>query len=288
MKLQSAAIRYVEQRTKSGRFRGQTPRVIERCLLQFCAHVGDIDVSRLRERHVRSYLEDQHGKVLESTICAKYSHLAGFCRWLVRFGHLESDPCLHIDPPKKPESIPRAMSPEETEKLFANLPDIRAELVCSLIFQSALRIGEVASLEVGWVDFTNWQTKVRGKGDKERVVPIFAETQSVLLAYLQRFPARSGLLIRSYTYPTRGLGAHHLSRLVAKWMYEAGIKRHAWDGVSAHAGRHTAATDTYEQSKDIRAVQQFLGHASLNTTQMYLKGSVAAIRAAGEGRKYRR
>lgn len=288
MRVQSAVFRYVEARTKAGRWRGRSPVHIEYALIAFADSVGDLDTSRLTKRHVVRWLEDQHAKVGPVTLYWKFSQLRSFCHWLQDEKLLGHDPFRTLEPPKRPASLPRSLSPEQAEKLFANLPDTRAELICSLIFQSALRVSEVASLEVGRIDFTNWEVTIFGKGEKQRTVPIFAETQPLVLAYLSEFPARSGPLIRSYQHPNRGITGKRISVLVAQWMYDAGIKAHAGDGVSAHAGRHTAASHTYEQSKDIKAVQEFLGHSSLSTTQIYVRGSAAAIRAAGEGRKYRR
>jgi site-specific recombinase XerD len=288
MKIQSAIERYVDQRTRAGRFRGRTPRTVGYILWQFVDHVGEIDTAQLTKRHIEGWVSSQHSRVRESTIYSRFSTLRAFCNWLRREELLRSDPFRDLDPPKKPEALPRSLTVEQVEKLFANLPDARAEVICSLIFQSALRVAEVASLEVGRIDLRDWTAKVWGKGTKERIVPIFEETQPLLLAYLAQFPARSGPLVRSYLRPAQGVTPTHITKLVSDWMYQAGIKAHAFDGVSAHAGRHTAATDTYERSKDIRAVQQFLGHSSLDVTQKYVKGSAAAIRAAGEGRKYRR
>lgn len=287
MRMQAAVVRYVDQRTKAGRFRGTSARHIGGALLQFSDFTGELDTSKLTKRHVRQWLESEHERVGPSTYHWKFTQLRLFCAWLRREGQMRSDPFRDLEPPKKPNNLPRSLTPEQCEKLFRNLPDLRAELVCSLIFQSALRVSEVASLEVGRIDFTSWVATITGKGEKDRVVPIFEETQPVLLAYLAQFPARSGPLIRNLARPTKGITGHHITRMVSDWMYAAGIKQHANDGVSAHAGRHTAATDTYDRSKDIRAVQEFLGHSSLSTTQIYVRGSVQNIRAAGQGRRYK-
>lgn len=288
MRVQSAVFRYIDARRKAGRWHGTSHVNIGYALSDFADSVGELETAKLTKRHVRAWLEDQHDKVGATTLYWKFSQLRSFCRWLQDEKLLSHDPFRTLEPPKRPANLPRSLSPEQAEKLFANLPDLRAELICSLIFQSALRVSEVASVEIGRIDFTNWEVTVRGKGEKERTIPIFAETQPILLAYLSEFPARSGPLIRSYQFPTRGIKGPRISTLVSQWMYEAGIKDHANDGVSAHAGRHTAASHTYERSKDIKAVQEFLGHSSLSTTQIYVRGSAAAIRLAGEGRKYRR
>ena len=287
MKVQAAVFRYVDQRTKAGRFRGQTPRSVTYPLSRFAECCGEIEVSQLTKVHIRRWLEEEYARVGPSTLYQRFTMCAAFTKWLQAEGLLKTDPFYGLEPPKKPDALPRSLSQEQCEKLFANLPDLRAELICSLIFQSALRIAEVSRLEVGWIDFKDWTARVFGKGQKERVVPIFEETQPILSRYMIEFPARSGPLIRSYQHPQRGITPDRIGFLVSQWMYECGIKERPYDGVSAHAGRHTAATDTYEQSKDIRAVQQFLGHSSLQTTQRYVQSSAENIRLAGSGRKYR-
>lgn len=106
-------------------------------------------------------------------------------------------------------------------------------------------------------------------------------------AYLDRFPASFGPLVRSYRDPSKSLGADTLSGMVAEWMRAAGVKRRSRDGVSAHCFRHTAASDVLDNCNDLRVVQQMLGHQHLTTTAIYLRrASMGKMREAMAGRRY--
>ena len=285
MKVEKAALRYVDSRTKQGRFRGRTPVGQTSTLLDFAEFVGDIDTSALTRDHVQRWVESQ--KVALSTLSTYFSTVRAFCLWLVIEGHVKSDPCRAIDPPKKPSGVPRRLRREQVEKLFANLPDARAELICSLMVQEGLRCAEVAALQLAHIDFEEGVLIVSGKGQKQRLVPISEETLRSLRKYLAERPATTGPLIRSVFKTRQGVTAQHVSKMVGDWMTAAGIKSHAYDGTAAHALRHTAASDMVRGGANVRAVQVFLGHSSLAVTERYLGWDVADLRKAAGGRSYR-
>lgn len=286
MNLQSATLRYVEARTKQGRFRGRTPFGQTSTLLEFAEVVGEsIDVAKLTRTHVLKWLEGQ--KVALSTLSTKFSQVRAFCHWLLIEGYVASDPCRSIDPPKKPQGVPRRLQAEQVEKLFANLPDARAELICTLMIQEGLRCAEVAALEIAHVDFEEGVMVVSGKGQKQRLVPVSEETMRSIRKYLAAFPATTGPLLRSTVDTYKGISAGYVSRMVGRWMQDAGIKAHRYDGTAAHALRHTAATDMIKAGANVRAVQVILGHSSLATTSRYLGWDISDLRKAAGGRTYR-
>lgn len=94
-------------------------------------------------------------------------------------------------------------------------------------------------------------------------------------------------MIRSYQHPSSGVAAPYVSRLVRRWMYAAGVKQRAGDGISGHALRHTAATDVLRATNgNVRVVQMMLGHQSLASTQRYLRTYPEELRTAMAGRSY--
>jgi integrase-like protein len=127
---------------------------------------------------------------------------------------------------------------------------------------------------------------VNGKGGHQRVLPVSDETWDAVLAYLREHPTTAGPLIRSYLNPHRGVNPAYISTLVGRWMSDAGVKQRSRDGRSAHALRHTAATDMLRAGAHLRDVQQALGHASLSTTQKYLPWVVGSLKEAMSGRTY--
>jgi len=171
---------------------------------------------------------------------------------------------------------------DQVEALLAQAVDNRERLMILLGCQEGLRVGEIASLQIGDIDFMDRSMTVIGKGDKERALPITDEAWSALLAYLAECPAHAGPLIRSQRRPTRGISAQYISETIRATMVRAGVP------ATAHALRHTMATDMLTGGADLVLIQQALGHASLSTTQIYLGRSVKDLRKAMAGRRYQR
>lgn len=141
---------------------------------------------------------------------------------------------------------------------------------------------------MGDIDFIGGAIQVRGKGGRgqvTRIVPLTQQTRDAIVAYLDEHPVRSGPLIRNYRNG-RAMTKEHIGRLISRIMYDAGIKAGPYDGRSSHANRHTAAVDVLEESGDLQAVQQMLGHQSLSTTGVYLRSRVGPLRDAMGGRAY--
>ena len=181
--------------------------------------------------------------------------------------------------PRQPDRLPRALDADQVAHVLSACPDARAVAVVWLCVGLGLRCCEVARARV-----EDWHRRdnillVHGKGDRERELPVTAEVAAALDDYLAEWPATVGPLVRSYAQPWRPLGADTVSIYVGRWMRAAGVKRAAWDGVSAHALRHTAASDVLDVCGDLRAVREMLGHRHLATTSIYLRH--AGCRSSG-------
>lgn len=248
--------------------------------------VGHLDVGQVRRHHIERWLEQAGNSAAYKRgllVAAKQ-----FFAWCVAEGLITKSPCAEVRPPRLPRYAPRSLTRDEVAAVLAACPDARARLTILLMVQEGMRRGEVVRLEVGDFDPHGRSFAIRGKGGRgavTRYVPVSDETVQAIDAYLAEHPARSGPLLRSY--PTgRALTPAWASRTVSEAMQAAGVKRYAYDGRSAHALRHTAALHVLEQSHDLRAVQQMLGHTSLGTTGWYLRGDVRGIRKAMAGRRY--
>ena len=191
---------------------------------------------------------------------AYLSTVRTFCRWAVAEGLLGADPTRGLAV-REPRSVPRALSAPEMGRLRAVLPDLRARLVVALMAREGLRCAEVSGLGVADWDRAAGSLRVHGKGGHVRVLPLAGDVEMLLAGWVGE--RRSGPLV--------GLKPATLSTLVAGWMAAAGIKGGRYDGISAHALRHTAASDFYDRTRDIRAAQRLLGHANLGTTDRYLR-----------------
>ena len=157
-----------------------------------------------------------------------------------------------------------------------------------LMVHCGLRCGEIAGLQYDDVDLQTQVLVVTGKGGHQRALPVPDEAMQLLQVYLAGSPARGGQCVfRQHHLEGVGLKPSSVSVELGNLMRSSGVKRAAYDGVSAHALRRTCASDMLDQGANIRHVQQVLGHASIATTQLYLRAAEAhELRAVVEGRSY--
>lgn len=286
--LSQHAVAYVRERSQRGEFTKGTKRQAECVLLGFARSVGDPPASEMTGEHVNVWLASV-ADLARSTVRNRLSMIRRFCVWLVASGVVAANPCDGAPRIRQPRSVPRALPTPAVGDLFDALPDARAEVICSLMVQEGLRCLEVARLEVGDIDIDAGVLVVVGKGGHQRMLPVSDETAYAVRRYLLELPATAGPLVRSYAHPTQGLAPHYVSDLVRGWLREAGVKQRALDGVGAHSLRHTAATDVLRANGgNVVLVQQMLGHASLATTQVYLRTYPDDLRRAMNGRSYKR
>lgn len=218
---------------------------------------------------------------------AQHSTVKTFCTWLVRRGHLASNPVLEVPSPRQPRSVPRALESDAVSALLNVCPDLRAKAIVWLMVGMGLRCCEVSRLRLERWDRRAEVMVVRGKGSNERALPVPVEVTEALSAYLTEYPIFTGAVIRSYRQPLQALSADALSGMVSEWMRAADVKGLARDGVSAHALRATAASDVLDICGDLRVVQEMLGHQSLATTSIYLRrAGLRQMRPAMAGRRY--
>lgn len=227
--------------------------------------------------------------------------LRGFCRWLVIEGLLVSDPTLQLGNPAIPAGAPvaflrselaaivRTASEEDSDARFPWPSRDRA--LVAVLAGAGLRAAEVCGLTVLDVMREERPTilRVTGKGSKKRHVPVAAEVTRTIDEYLRERRIRIGpfedtdaLFLR---YNGRPLTLGTLNYLVCRWVKRAGV--HKPEGAAAHAFRHTYAKGLVTSGVPLSAVQALLGHASLNTTQVYLRMTGIELRHASEAAEVR-
>lgn len=277
--LGTMTLQYVDERRRRKELRPGSVSTTRYALGTFVRVAGwDLPVKRIRPSHIEKWME--RGDHSPATLRNQLSIVRSFCRWLVKRGHIKADPTLDVASPRQPRYLPRGLQLPKVAAAFAAAPDTRAALILSLMVQEGLRCCEVAELQHGDIDLAERLVLIRGKGGHERVLPVTAETWRAINAYLTEHPSKVGPLIRSFSRPGRGIGAQHISVLVSEWMHEADV------AATAHALRHTAATDMLRAGAHVRDVQHALGHQSLATTQKYLPWIVGDLREAMDGRRY--
>lgn len=247
-----------------------------------------------RREDVRDFLGQLFAEQMDGrSVARKLSALRHFYRYLLLDGHIAHDPTLNIDSPRQWKVLPKALSSKEIETLLQPPPgprsgkyhealQLRDHAMLEVLYAGALRVSEVVSLQLEDVKLELGYALVRGKGDKERMVPLGKSAQEAISRYLdhgrpvlvsgqrgpQLFVARGGKrLTRQRVWQMVGAASQASSR-------------HA----SPHMLRHSCATHMVERGADLRTVQSILGHADISTTQVYTH--VALDHLKGEYRKH--
>lgn len=283
-----AARRYLVARVRQGDISAYTASCHRRALEVLAEVHGNRPIGAIGKRTVRRWLAARPD-LKPSTRRTQWSQISTFLDSLVDAGKLRSNPCHSMKAPRRPRTVPRAIDGDAVAALLAYAPDARARAVVWLMVGLGLRCVEVSRLNIEDWSRRDELLRVRGKFNHEREVPVTAEAAAALLAYLAEHPATVGPLVRSYRQPHRALRPCSLSHMLTAWLAAAGVKVAAHDGISAHCLRHTAASDVLDNSGDLRAVQQMLGHMHLSSTSVYLRRrDIPAVRSAMAGRSYDR
>ncbi|MBR6027342.1 MAG: tyrosine-type recombinase/integrase [Neisseriaceae bacterium] len=207
------------------------------------------------------------------TLSRKLSAWRSFNTWLIEHDYLDYDPMIGLKAPKIPANLPKAIeaeelcnlldTPEEQDTFYTR----RDHAVFELLYGSGLRISELVNLNLEDMDLTNGWVVVLGKGNKERRVPLGRKSIEAIRNYLDLRPIKDGenaVFVNCY-------GSRISSRRLAQNL-DAWAKRHLYNRhLSPHMLRHSFAGHLLQNSRDLRAVQELLGHSRLSTTQIYTK-----------------
>ncbi|MFE7198456.1 site-specific tyrosine recombinase XerD [Microbacterium oxydans] len=211
------------------------------------------------------------------------SSVRGWHRFLAREGIEADDPSGRLRPPKAPRRLPKALTIEQVERLLAApSPEdplgIRDRALLELLYATGARVSEAIDLDVD--DLAHGEVlRLRGKGSKERIVPLGSYARTAVDAYLTR--VRPGLAAKGRASARLFLGARGapLSRQSAWLVIRAAAERaEITVDISPHTLRHSFATHLLQGGADVRVVQELLGHSSVATTQIYTHVSVDALR----------
>jgi integrase/recombinase XerD len=189
-----------------------------------------------------------------------------------------------IQIPKKTKSLPKALSEQEVYDLLhakddetQDLTHIRNRLMLTILYFTGLRVSELCTLELNQIDFDNHTIRIRGKGDKDRIVLYEKNTSDLLQEYLDK----RGTIIEYLFVNNKGkpLTTRYVELMIKEYAVCAGISKR----VTPHMLRHSFATHLLKNGVDIRGIQQLLGHSSLSTTQIYTSMDMGTIRHCYNG-----
>lgn len=255
---------------------------------------------------VRAFIEGMHKRgVSRASVARRLSSLRAFGRWLVREGHIESDPAALVGAPKVEQKLPTHLEMGELVRMIEAADTStplgrRDRAILELFYASGLRLSELVALDLEDVNLSGRVARVEGKGGKERIVPFNNSTAKAIKAYLgdragiveavvtardardARAKAAAAKKARGkkpappsprrrvadplfLNYQGTRLSTRGVDRIVRKYAREAATRL----GVSPHALRHSFATHLLQAGADLRAIQELLGHSRLSTTQRY-------------------
>lgn len=214
-----------------------------------------------------------------STIARKVAAVKSFFRFLVADGVLQDTPTTAVNSPPVDKHLPHPLSPEEMSRLLAEPAKsntskaLRDKALLELMYATGMRASEVIGLEVNTVDLEAGTVRCLGKGNKERILPLYERARVSLKTYLEsnrtkllRGRDETALFINRKGQPLTRQG---LWLIVKKYAADAGIERR----VTPHTLRHSFATHMLDGGAGLREVQQLLGHANISSTQVYTEVS---------------
>ena len=277
------------------------------------------ELKQLTHHVIREFVGHLHEQGMEkSSIARKLAALRSFFKYCVREGKLNENPARLVPTPKLPKRIPAVLSAEEMNGFLNQLAcgeesgtagsgkkNRRAKIstaprtgsridedslllprdraILELLYAAGLRVSELTGLNLVDMDQKDQMLRVRGKGNKERIVPYGQKAAQALKAY---WPLREGLLLECeetgrkasvdavfLNYRGRRLTQRSIGRIVKKYVRLVNVN---WD-LHPHSLRHAFATHLLADGADLRAIQELLGHQSLSTTQKYTHASMRQL-----------
>ena len=216
------------------------------------------------QQDVAAFLEHLRGHGIDSRSSArKLSCLRGFYKWLLLDRRIHHDPTVNIESPKAWKVLPKSLAESEVVEMLeraglaashpqAKATALRDSAILELFYAGGLRVSEVTALSTGDLALDAGRVHVRGKGDKERIVPLGRSAVEALETYLRE-------------------GRPHLARI--------GSVKMSNGAASPHRLRHSCATHMVEHGADLRSVQILLGHADISTTQVYTHLALGRLKA---------
>jgi integrase/recombinase XerC len=276
--------------------RGSSPhtlRAYERELQNFSSYLvnmfgAEVAIKRIEHQHIRAYLGALYEKGLSKASAARaLAAIRSWFKWLARAGHVEQSPAALVATPKLPKHLPRVPTIEQMNRAvdgvnedFAAWPE-RDRLIFELLYGCGIRNAELVGIDLKDIHWANEAILVRGKGRKERYVPLGDAAAQALRGYLPQREARlqavgkraEALLLNAKLRGNGRLTTRSVGRIVKALAIANGLPAE----VHPHTLRHAFGTHMLEEGADLRAIQELLGHERLSTTQRYTQLTVGQV-----------
>jgi len=271
------------------RFSHRTVEAYGSALREFCGYLKEKnlpdDPAGIDSARVRAYLADLYGRNGPASIAAKLAALRGFFSHLKKIGIVGSSPAAAVRTPRVKRKLPGFVSVDEASRLadidWEDSPaGVRDKAMVEVLYGSGLRVSELCSLDLNSIDLDSKTVRVKGKGGKERLVPLGRKAVEALGSHLRQREAvvvvKNKIAHPEALFLNRS-GGRLSVRSVQRMVARRGIQMATRENVHPHALRHSCATHMLDGGADLRVIQELLGHASLSTTQRYTHVSIDGL-----------
>ena len=241
-------------------------------LADFMEHAAVRDWKTVDSQHVRMFAARSHAAGLNPrSVQRRLSATRGFFNYLQREGAAAANPAVDVRAPKAAKRLPGTLDVDALNHLLDIPPDdalaVRDKAVMELFYSSGLRLAELVGLDLIHIDLADRTVRVLGKGSKTRIVPVGRKAVDAIRVWLRE---RAGVAAPDETALFVGRNGTRLKERaiqlrIAGWARRKGLPARVYP----HLFRHSFATHLLESSKDLRGVQELLGHADISTTQIY-------------------
>ena len=247
-------------------------------------------VQHLEHTHIRAYLSELYERGLsKASVARALAAIRSWCKWLARHGEIEQSPAALVATPKLPKHLPRVPTIEEMNRMVDAGADetaawpTRDKLIVELLYGCGIRNAELVGIDLKDIQWANEAILVRGKGRKERLVPIGDAAAEAMRAYLPERGEKLASLRKesaALLLNARGRGSGRLTtRSVGRIVKRMALAQGLPAEVHPHTLRHAFGTHMLEEGADLRAIQELLGHERLSTTQRYTQLTVGQVEA---------
>lgn len=282
--------------------RGASPhtlRAYRRELKDFAAYLAETfgeqgSILKVEHTHIRNYLAVLFDRGLGKPSAARaLAAIRSWFKWLAKAGHVQQNPALLVSTPKLPKHLPRVPSVEEVNRVLDSMDSdeeaatwpARERMIWELLYGCGIRNSELVGMDLADIQWKNEVILIRGKGRKERFVPLGDAAAEAIRAYLpereQRLiSAAKGALVEEgpLLVNARIRGAARLTtRSIGRIVKAIAVSKSLPADVHPHTLRHAFGAHMLEEGADLRAIQEILGHERLSTTQRYTQLTVNQV-----------
>ncbi len=226
-------------------------------------------VEKISYVSIRRFLAAENARNLSKrTISRKISTLKSFFKFLLREGYLKANPAAAVVYPRLEKTLPKFLTEVEMKRFIDSIPvdtvrHIRDRAIFELLYTSGVRISEMLNLTLDDIDLVSGVIVVKGKGKKERLLPLGEPAQRIVQLYLEKRSGKDNFLIQNRF--GKKISAVGIRKIMDAWIAKLSFSRH----ISPHMFRHSFATHLLNRGADLRSVQELLGHSNISTTQIY-------------------